>query len=190
MPMNPESQKGKLVIISGPSGCGKDTIVNEIIKRDKSIITSLTATTRPPRTGEINGVHYYFLTQEDFKLKLKNNEFIEFVKYGQHYYGTLREKLIEKLTTGLTVILIIDVRGAAVIRKNFPDALTIFVMPPTDKDLEFRLRKRHSDNDDAIKSRLEIAKDEMSHVPEYDFAVINDVLSDAVEKVYAIIKSS
>lgn len=189
MPMNNTEKPGRLVVISGPSGCGKDTIMNEIFKMDPNIIPSVSATTRPPRKGEINGINYYFLSTEEFEERIRKNEFLEYVRYGENYYGTLKPQLDEKLKTGKTVVLIIDVRGAVNVRKIYPTAKTIFIMPPTESELEKRLRCRDSDNEDSILRRLEVAKDEIKCVNEYDYAVVNDELEKAVENVYNIIIS-
>lgn len=187
--MNNTEKPGRLVVISGPSGCGKDTIMNEIFKMDPNIIPSVSATTRPPRKGEINGINYYFLSTEEFEERIRKNEFLEYVRYGENYYGTLKPQLDEKLKTGKTVVLIIDVRGAVNVRKIYPTAKTIFIMPPTESELEKRLRCRDSDNEDSILLRLEVAKDEIKCVNEYDYAVVNDELEKAVENVYNIIIS-
>ena len=186
--MNNNGKMGQLVVVSGPSGSGKDTILNEIFKMDPDIIPSVSATTRPPRRGEINGVNYYFMSVEEFEERIKRDEFLEYVQYGDNYYGTLKPQLEEKLKTGKTVVLIIDVRGAVNVRKVYPTAKTIFILPPTESELEKRLRCRESETETSLLKRLEVAKDEIKRVNEYDYAVVNDELEKAVEKVYNIIK--
>ena len=187
--MNNSGKMGQLVVVSGPSGSGKDTILNEIFKMDPDIIPSVSATTRPPRKGEINGVNYYFMSVEEFEERIKRDEFLEYVQYGDNYYGTLKPQLEEKLKTGKTVVLIIDVRGAVNVRKVYPTAKTIFILPPTESELEKRLRCRESETETSLLKRLEVVKDEIKRVNEYDYAVVNDELEKAVEKVYNIIKS-
>ena len=188
-PINNNGKMGQLVVVSGPAGSGKDTILNEIFKMDPDIIPSVSATTRPPRKGEINGVNYYFMSVEEFEERIKRDEFLEYVQYGDNYYGTLKPQLEEKLKTGKTVVLIIDVRGAVNVRKVYPTAKTIFILPPTESELEKRLRCRESETETSLLKRLEVAKDEIKRVNEYDYAVVNDELEKAVEKVYNIIKS-
>ena len=177
----------KLVIVSGPSGAGKDTIVNELLKKDSSLSLSVSATSRAPRGEEKDGVEYYFLSVEDFIKKTENGEFIEFAQYGSNYYGTLKEDVIKRIDNGKTVILVIEVKGAENVKNMYPEALSIFILPPSEQILEKRLRARQTECEDAIAKRMCIAKTEIEKSAEYDYSVINDDLQTAVDQVYKII---
>ncbi|MBQ1995170.1 MAG: guanylate kinase [Clostridia bacterium] len=182
--------KGILVVISAPSGCGKDTIVNEIVKEmgDEASV-SVSMTTREMRTGEEEGVNYYYVSVDQFKKNIENGEMLEYTRYGSNYYGTPVGPVKEKLREGKTVFLIIEVEGGENVKKIFPDCVKIFVIPPSMEVLSNRLRGRGTDNEEAIATRLEIARTELQRAVEYDYIVENDVLQDAVEDVKAIIKA-
>ena len=182
--------KGILVVISAPSGCGKDTIVNEIVKEmgDEASV-SVSMTTREMRTGEEEGVNYYYVSVDQFKKNIENGEMLEYTRYGSNYYGTPVGPVKEKLREGKTVFLIIEVEGGENVKKVFPDCVKIFVIPPSMEVLSNRLRGRGTDNEEAIATRLEIARTELQRAIEYDYIVENDVLQDAVEDVKAIIKA-
>ena len=182
--------KGILVVISAPSGCGKDTIVNEIVKEmgDEASV-SVSMTTREMRTGEEEGVNYYYVSVDQFKKNIENGEMLEYTRYGSNYYGTPVGPVKEKLREGKTVFLIIEVEGGENVKKVFPDCVKIFVIPPSMEVLSNRLRGRGTDNEEAIATRLEIARTELQRAVEYDYIVENDVLQDAVEDVKAIIKA-
>lgn len=178
----------KLVVVSGPSGAGKDTIVSRLLGMDSDFSLSVSATTRAPRGAEVDGKNYYFLSTEDFLSKIKNDAFIEYAKYGSNYYGTLKSDVEQRIRNGKTVILVIEVNGAANIKRLYPGALSIFIMPPSSEVLENRLRKRQTDSEDAIIKRLDIAKTEISRSTDYDYIVINDDLDRAVAEAHEIIK--
>ena len=182
--------KGVLVVISAPSGCGKDTIVNEIVKEmgDEASV-SVSMTTREMRPGEEEGVNYYYVSVDQFKKNIENGEMLEYTRYGSNYYGTPVGPVKEKLREGKTVFLIIEVEGGENVKKVFPDCVKIFVIPPSMEVLSNRLRGRGTDNEEAIATRLEIARTELQRAVEYDYIVENDVLQDAVEDVKAIIKA-
>lgn len=182
--------KGILVVISAPSGCGKDTIVNEIVKEmgDEASV-SVSMTTREMRPGEEEGVNYYYVSVDQFKKNIENGEMLEYTRYGSNYYGTPVGPVKEKLREGKTVFLIIEVEGGENVKKVFPDCVKIFVIPPSMEVLSNRLRGRGTDNEEAIATRLEIARTELQRAVEYDYIVENDVLQDAVEDVKAIIKA-
>lgn len=179
----------RLIVISGPSGSGKDTIVSRLIEKDDSFTTSVSATTRLPRACEKDGTDYYFISREEFLKKIENDEFIEYADYGSKYYGTLKSDVREKIKSGKTVILVIEITGALNIKKLYPDSLSVFIMPPSREALEERLRKRGTDSEEEIKTRLNIAKNEISESEKYDRVVVNDDLDRTVEEVYNIIKS-
>lgn len=176
-----------LVIISGPSGTGKDTITQRLLAIDNRFALSVSATTRQPRVGEEDGVDYYFISEEDFSNKIESGDFIEYARYGKNYYGTLKQDVENRIKSGKTVILVIDVQGEANIKKLYPNVLSIFVMPPSYEILEKRLRGRNTDSEDAILLRLEAAKCEMEKCGEYDYVVVNDSLETAVDDAYKII---
>lgn len=178
-----------LVIVSGPSGAGKDTIAGKLVERDNSFSIAVSATTRPPRGKEQEGVDYYFYSEDEFTKKIQNGEFIEYTNYGTKYYGTLKSDVETRIRNGKTVILVIEVEGAGNVKKLYPGAVSVFIMPPTEEVLEQRLRKRSTDSDEAILRRLEIAKNEMKQSENYDYIVVNDELSKAVDDAYNIIKN-
>lgn len=181
--------ESKLVIISGPSGAGKDTIVEKLMERDERFSLSVSATTRKPRPGEKHGENYYFISEEEFKKNINEQAFVEYAFYGTNWYGTLKSDVKEKIENGKTVILVIDVQGEENIKKMFPRALSIFIMPPSSRTLEERLRRRCTDSEEAIEKRLRIAKSEIEKSEDFDYIVVNDALEDAVSEVYDIILS-
>ena len=183
------NNKGVLVVVSAPSGCGKDTIIAEVLKKTDDAYLSVSMTTRPMRLGEEEGVNYYFVTQPEFEEKIDQGEMLEYARYGSNYYGTPAGPVREMLEEGKTVILIIEVQGAGNVKRLFPDACNIFIIPPSFQVLESRLRGRGTDDDKSIIKRLEIAKDEFARAPEFDYIVENDVLEEAVEDIITIIKA-
>lgn len=181
---------GLLVVVSAPSGCGKDTIVNEIVKEmgdDASISVSMT--TRDMRVGEAEGVNYYYVSKEQFEENIRNGEMLEYTTYGSNYYGTPVGPVKDKLKNGKVVFLIIEVEGGENVKKIFSDCVKIFVIPPSMEVLEKRLRGRGTDKDEVIRERLEIARTELQRATEYDYIVENDVLQEAVEDVKTIIRA-
>lgn len=179
----------KLVVVSGPAGVGKDTVVAKLLEIHDCFSLSVSATTRAPRGTEQHGINYYYFSQEEFLSKIENNEFIEYAKYGANYYGTLRSDVEERIRNGKTVILVIEVKGAANIKKIYPDSLSIFVMPPSEEILESRLRGRQTECEADIQKRLAIAQNEMQERVNYDFIIVNDELEKAVGDAYEIIKN-
>ena len=174
--MYPSSFSCRLIVITGPSGVGKGTLVKELLARHKELWLSVSATTRIPRKGEINGQHYFFLDRKKFDELIKNSGFLEWAEFAGNLYGTPIKEVREKLDIGRPVLLEIELEGARQVRKTFPDALQIFLAPPSFVELEKRIRGRDSDTDEAIKSRLIRAKEELKAVDEFDAVVINDDL--------------
>lgn len=181
--------KGLLVVLSAPAGCGKDTVLAEVKKTDENVKQSISMTTRAPRDGETDGVDYYFTSQEDFENKINENAFLEYVKYGVNYYGTPKKAIEEMIADGKTVILKIEVEGAGNIRKMYPDAVSIFIMPPSFSELSRRLKNRGTETEEDICRRLKIAENEMQRANEYNYIVINDDLPVCVNDVLSIIKA-
>ncbi len=182
--------KGLLVVVSAPSGCGKDTVVAEIldIMKDEAFL-SVSMTTRKMRPGEVDGVNYHFISVEEFNRNIQNGEMLEYAQYGDNFYGTPISPVKKNLEDGKTVFLIIEVEGGENVKKLFPDAKKIFIIPPSLEVLEARLRGRATDSDEAIRARLRIAETELQRAYEYDYIVENDVLEDAVNDVMSIIRA-
>lgn len=179
--------RGMLMVLSGPSGSGKDTVLAELYKQMPDVVQSVSMTTRNPRDGEINGVDYYFVTEDTFVSAIDDNKMLEYARYGSNYYGTPKEAVDRMLNEGKVVVLKIEVQGAGNIRKMYPDSITIFITPPNMSVLENRLRKRGSESEEDVKHRLDIAYTELSRINEYDYIVVNDDLEDAVNDVKTII---
>lgn len=179
--------EGLLVVISGPSGVGKGTLVKALRQRMAELDLSISVTTRAPREGEADGVHYFFRDEEEFRHMVEEGELLEYAQFNGLYYGTPRSYVEERLGDGNDLILEIDVKGAIQVKERWPHGLYIFVLPPTMGELEARLLKRQTDAAEAIRSRLSIAVDELNFLPLYDYQVVNDDLETAVHKLQAII---
>ena len=181
------NKKGMLVILSAPSGCGKDTVFKALCKRRNDIVESVSATTRAPRDGEVDGVNYYFKTVGEFEKMITNNGLLEYAKYNNCYYGTPVDGVQNAVDAGKVCFLIIEVQGAQSIMKMCPDAVSIFLLPPSMEVLEHRLRKRETNSPDDIKNRIDIAESEIKIAPLYKYNVVNDSLEDAVDEINEII---
>ncbi len=168
------SKQGILLVLSGPSGAGKGTVVNNILARQDDYVLSVSDTTRAPRPGEIDGVHYNFITNEEFAAKIEADGYLEYNCYGGNYYGTPKTAVENKLEEGLNVILEIDVNGGTQIRSKVSDCVRIMILPPDPESLEARLRGRNTSTEEDLKYRLERAKEEISYFESYDYAVINE----------------
>lgn len=185
------SNKGVLVIFSAPSGCGKDTILRELFRRDdeKQIVLSRSMTTRQPRNEEKDGVDYYFVTREYFENLINCDKLIEYAEYNGNYYGTPKEPVENWLSEGKTVILEIEVQGASKVREKCPEAVSIFILPPSLEELERRLRNRKTDSPETIAKRIALAPGEIERSSDFDYCVINDDISRATDEVFTIIKN-
>lgn len=183
------NKKGTLVLFSGPSGVGKDTVLEVVLNKNRDLQKSISLTTRDIRENEMDGKDYYFITQSAFDEMVKNNEVLEFAQYGNNFYGTPKAPIDKWLSEGKTIILKIEVQGAKKIKELYPDAVGIFIMPPTMEELEKRLRLRGTESEDDIKRRLDIAKNEMEKSVDYDYLVVNDDIDLASDNVLDIVKS-
>jgi len=182
------NRRGRLFVITAPSGAGKTTLVHELISREPGLAFSISYTTRPQRKGEENGKDYFFVNQDEFTQMLGSNAFLEHAEVFDHHYGTSRDQVDELLSVGRNVILEIDWQGAAQVRANMPDCCSIFILPPSLEELERRLRGRATDSEEVIRRRFGDAVADMSHWSEFDYAVINDQLDTAADQLHAIIQ--
>lgn len=183
------NNKGLLIVVSGPSGAGKDTICQKLIKENSNIWMSVSMTTRKPRSLEKDGVDYFFVSSEEFENKINDNTFLEYASYNDNYYGTPKDKVEEKLNEGKDVILVIDINGAINIKKIIPSALFIFIMPPDMETLKNRLIGRKTESKDKVVQRFITAYNEVNNYKKYNYVVVNDKVEDAVNKVKSIIQS-
>ncbi|MEG1943185.1 MAG: guanylate kinase [Angelakisella sp.] len=181
---------GMLIVFSGPSGAGKGTILEEYFRRGNSAVYSISATTRKPRAGEVDGVHYHFVTREAFEKMIAEDEVVEYTTYNGNYYGSPTAPIRKLLAEGKDVVLEIEVKGAAQVRSRFPGALSIFVMPPTFEELSRRLVGRGTETDEEIKNRLATARKEVAMASQYDYIVVNDTVSDAADRLGYIIEAA
>ena len=179
----------KLIILTGPSGVGKGTVVKEILDKDKNIWLSISATTRKPRKGEKDGENYYFLNQENFKEMIEQNLFLEWAEFAGNYYGTPLSSVNEKIKNGFTVLLEIEVEGAKQIKEKFPNSLSIFLLPPNKAELERRIRNRGTEKEEAIKKRLSRANYEISASNEFDFALTNYDVDETAKRIIKLIET-
>jgi guanylate kinase len=184
------NRKGIIIVVSGFSGAGKGTIMKALTAKYDQYALSVSATTRSPREGEVNGREYFFITNEEFEKLIEEDGLIEHAKYVNHYYGTPRKYVEDKLAQGIDVILEIEIQGALQIKKQYPDAVLLFVMPPSAQELEKRLRGRGTETDDVIRQRLNRAVEESVGIENYDYIIINDKLEDSVENVHKIINAA
>ena len=176
-----------LFIIAAPSGCGKTTLVDALLKNSEDLYLSVTHTTRKPRVGEVDGVNYHFISKTDFKKMILNTEFVEHAEVFGNLYGSSREKIQENLNKNIDVILEIDWQGARQVKANMPNAISIFILPPSKKSLLERLKGRGQDDDETIKNRMSDAENQMKHYDEFDYLVINDIFEDALSNLKTII---
>ncbi len=180
--------KGRLIVFSAPSGCGKGTILEEA-RKTENFFLSISATTRSPREGELHGVNYYYITREEFESRISSGDMLEYAEYCGNYYGTPLKEINEKLENGTDVILEIEVQGAMKVKELCPDALLIFVMPPSIGELRRRLNKRGTESEEVIDKRVNEAVEEIAYASKYDYVIVNDVLEDAVNDFRTVIKA-
>lgn len=180
--------KGSVFIISGPSGSGKDTLLKVLFEKNPEIAFSISSITRDMREGEVEGEKYNFISREKFEKMIENDELLEYNVYVNNYYGTPKAPVIEATEKGLDIIIEVDVNGAANIRKKLPDAVSIFIMPPTFTELERRLKGRGTESDEVIAKRMGEALGEIKRATEYDYIVVNDDIEVAVDNIHAVIQ--
>ena len=179
--------RGQLIVLSGPSGVGKSTVISELLSERQDIYFSVSFTTRQPRVGEADGVNYHFVDRAAFERMIANEELLEYAEYVHNYYGTSLKVIREKLDAGIDVLLDIEVQGAAKVRAKCPDAVFIFIVPPSFEELSRRLHRRATDQEEVIQGRLRKAKEEYQEIPNYDYLVVNDKVSDAAAEIIAIL---
>ena len=183
-------EKGQLIVLSGPSGVGKSTVIAELMQQRKNLHFSVSFTTRAPRVGEQDGVSYNFVSRDEFERMIRDGELLEYAEYVDHYYGTSMKIIQDYLDQGTDVLLDIEVKGAAKVREKCPGALLIFIIPPSFEELSRRLRRRKTNSEEEIVGRLEKARKELQEIPNYDYLVVNDKVSDAVREVEAILTAA
>ena len=181
---------GTLFIVTAPSGAGKTTLVSGLLERDPQVRLSVSYTTRAPRAGEVNGQHYHFIDVPGFRALRDKGEFLEWAEVHNNYYGTSKRWLEEQTRAGRDILLEIDWQGAQQVRKVFPKAVGVFILPPSVEELERRLRGRGTDSEDVIARRVLAARGEMRHVAEFDYVIINENLPTAIEDLVAVVRAS
>lgn len=182
--------KGILIVVSGFSGAGKGTLMKKLVEEYEGYSLSISATTRKPRPGEEHGREYFFLTREEFEQKIVDNALIEHAQYCENYYGTPRDYVEEQMALGRDVILEIEIQGALAVKKQYPDAVLLFVAPPSAEELRRRLSGRGTESAEVIDQRLRRAKEEAQGIEEYDYLLINDDLETCVKELHAIIDAA
>ena len=182
-----QNNRGVLIVISGPSGAGKGTICKELLDKHNNIYISVSATTRSPRAGEVDGINYYFLTKESFEEKVSQNGFLEYANVHGNFYGTPKVNVEKMLEEGKDVILEIDIQGALQVKENFSEGVFIFILQPSMEELKQRIIKRGSETEESLMTRFKNAYKEINYVSKYNYAVVNDTLDLAVSKVESII---
>ena len=188
--MSSSAANGNLIVVSAPSGAGKTTIVGEILRRDARVRPSISFTSRAPRPGEIDGVHYHFVSSPQFQSLIEEGELLEWAEVHGNYYGTGRRAIDDLRQAGFDVVLTIDVQGERQVRRFFPDALTIFIMPPSYGALIERIGGRGDTEEAAFRLRLRNSLDEVSQYRRFDYVIINDLLDEAVDELEAIIRAA
>jgi guanylate kinase len=179
--------RGLLIVISGPSGAGKGTICKNFIERNSEVAISVSATTRSPRNGEVDGINYYFMSKEQFKEKIEANDFLEYAEVYDNFYGTPKSNVEQLLESGKDVILEIDIQGALKVKENTEEGVFIFILPPSMEELKARIIKRGSETPESLMKRFKSAYKEINFISRYNYAVVNDEVETAVDKLEAII---
>ena len=181
--------KGLLIVVSAPAGCGKDTILEQVLANNDNIFYSVSATTRTIRPGEVDGASYYFKSRDEFETMIKNSELLEYTEYCGNYYGTPRKAVMDMLDAGKDVVLKIEVEGAANIKRMFPDCVMIFILPPSISELDRRLHKRGTESEEVIQKRIAAAKNELTYAANYDYTIVNGALEKAIEDFVTVVRA-
>ena len=181
------NNRGLLIVVSGPSGAGKGTICKALLEKHDDLFISVSATTRQPRNGEVDGVNYHFITKEEFLVRVDQKDFLEYAEVYGNYYGTPKSKVEEMLESGKNVILEIDIQGALKVKENFKEGVFIFILPPSMEELKQRIIKRGSETPESLMRRFKSAYQEINYISKYNYAVVNDVVDVAVSKIEGII---
>jgi len=181
------NKKGLLIVVSGPSGAGKGTICKAILEQHPEIQLSVSVTTRPPREGEVDGVNYFFKSEEEFLSMVEDGEFLEYAKVFDAYYGTPKKYVKDKLLAGQDVILEIDIQGALKVKEKFEEGVFIFIVPPSMEELKRRIVSRGTESQEAIVKRFQRAYQELNFISRYNYVVVNDTIEEATKKIEAII---
>ena len=191
MSNKPHPRQGSLIVISGPSGAGKTSVIDALLQSDSTLICSVSATTRPPRPNEIDGVNYHFLSPSEFETRRGKGEFVEWTRYGGYCYGTLKSEIESPLAKGKDLVFEIDVKGAKALKSWSPMIISIFILPPSFAILEKRLRRRQTESSQELQQRLATAKSEIAIVKDYDYCVINpdNKINQAVKQIQHIISA-
>ena len=182
-------KQGLLIVLSGPSGSGKNTVCDEVKKNNSNIWESISMTSRKPRPGEIDGKSYYFVSEKEFEDNIENDKMLEYAKFAGNYYGTPRKSVQQHLDKGEDVILVIEIQGALQIKKKIPQALFVFLLPPSMAELKRRLIDRHTESEEKIMERFSTAYKEINELSKYNYVIVNDKVNDAASKLEAIIKA-
>lgn len=184
-----QRERGSLIVVSGPSGCGKGTVIQEFLKNHKDAWLSISCTSRDPRPGDVPNESYFFISRDEFEEKISKEEFLEYAEYNGNYYGTPKEHIEERLAKGIDVILEIEVQGALKVKEIVPEAICIFIMPPSMKELKKRLVGRGTESKEKVLDRFKTAYQEINNVTRYNYVVTNDEIENAVAKMSAILLS-
>lgn len=181
------NRKGTLIVLSGFSGVGKNTVITQVLAQRPDVHYSVSFTTRAPREGEVDGVNYNFITREEFLARIHRGEFLEYAEYNGNFYGTSMAVIRNKLDQGVDVLLEIEVKGAAAVMAKMPEAVSVFLVPPSFEELSHRLHARGTDDEETIQKRLAIARVEAKEVKNYDYIIVNDTVENAVGEFFAIL---
>ncbi len=182
-------KQGLLIVLSGPSGSGKNTVCDEVKKGNKNIWESISMTSRKPRNSEVNGEAYYFVSKEEFEKNIKDGKMLEYAEFAGNYYGTLTDSVFKHLNNGEDVILVIEIQGALQIKKKIPQAIFVFLLPPSMQELKRRLIGRKTESKDKVMERFETAYKEINELSKYNYVIVNDEVKAAASKLMAIIKA-
>ncbi|MDM8534947.1 guanylate kinase [Clostridiaceae bacterium HSG29] len=182
-------KRGLLIVVSGPSGAGKGTICANLLTKKNSIYPSVSTTTREPRKGEIRGINYNYISKEDFEEKIENNQFLEYAKVYDNYYGTPKDFVLEKLSKGEDVLLEIDIQGAIKVREKFPEGIFVFILPPSMAELRNRIVNRGSETKESLEKRFMAAFHEIKLIKKYDYFIVNDKIEDSTRNLVSIIEA-